>query len=101
MPDYDVTTWYALFAPHGTPKPVIAKLNSTLSDILKEPAIRERLTAVGVVVKSSTPEAFDQFMAEEYAKWSKVRVAGGPRTEVSRSYSGLSPAICAASLEFS
>jgi len=75
MPNYDVTTWYALFAPHGTPKPVIAKLNSTLSDILKEPAIRERLTAVGVVVKSSTPEAFDQFMAEEYAKWSKVRVA--------------------------
>jgi tripartite-type tricarboxylate transporter receptor subunit TctC len=77
MPNYDVTTWYALFAPHGTPKPVIAKLNSTLGDILKEPAIRERLTAVGVVVKSSTPEAFDQFMAEEYAKWSKVRFAAG------------------------
>jgi len=53
------------------------KLNSTLSDILKEPAIRERLTSVGVVVKSSTPEAFDQFMAEEYAKWSKVRAAAG------------------------
>jgi len=75
--NYDVTTWYALFGPHGMPQPVIAKLNKTLNDILEEPAIRERLTGVGVLVKSSTPQEFDQFMAGEYAKWTKVRVAAG------------------------
>jgi tripartite-type tricarboxylate transporter receptor subunit TctC len=75
--DYDVTTWYALFGPHGMPKPVIAKLNKTLNEILEEPAIRDRLTKAGVVVKGSTPEAFDHFMAAEYAKWTKVRIAAG------------------------
>jgi tripartite-type tricarboxylate transporter receptor subunit TctC len=73
--DYDVTTWYGLFGPHGMPKPVIDKLNSTLNEILQEAPIRERLTKAGVVVRSSTPEAFQQFMAEEYAKWDKVRQA--------------------------
>lgn len=75
--NYDVTTWYGFFGPTGMPKPVIAKLNAALNDILQEPAIRERLTKAGVVVKGSTPEAFDAFMAEEYAKWDKVRLAAG------------------------
>jgi tripartite-type tricarboxylate transporter receptor subunit TctC len=77
LPGYDVTTWYGLFGPKGMPKPVVAKLNKTLIEILAEPVIGERLTKAGVVVKSSTPEAFDKFMADEYAKWTKVRVAAG------------------------
>ena len=77
VPGYDVTTWYGLFGPKGMPKPVVAKLNKTLNEILAEPAIGERLTKAGVVVKSSTPEAFDKFMADEYAKWTKVRIAAG------------------------
>jgi tripartite-type tricarboxylate transporter receptor subunit TctC len=77
VPGYDVTTWYALFGPKGMPKPVIAKLNKVLNEIIAEPAVRERLTKAGVVVKGSTPEAFDKFMADEYAKWTKVRVAAG------------------------
>lgn len=75
--NYDVTTWYGFFGPKGMPKPVIAKLNKTLNEILEEPAIREKLTKAGVVVKSSTPEAFDAFMAGEYEKWTKVRIAAG------------------------
>jgi tripartite-type tricarboxylate transporter receptor subunit TctC len=77
VPGYDVTTWYGLFGPKGMPKPVVAKLNRTLNEILAEPPVRERLTKAGVVVKNSTPEEFDAFMAAEYAKWSKVRVAAG------------------------
>jgi tripartite-type tricarboxylate transporter receptor subunit TctC len=75
LSDYDVTTWYGLFGPRGMPKPVIAKLNKTLNEILQEPVVRDRLTKAGVVVKGSTPEAFDKFMADEYAKWDKVRIA--------------------------
>jgi tripartite-type tricarboxylate transporter receptor subunit TctC len=77
VPGYDVTTWYGLFGPKGMPQPIVAKLNKTLNEILAEPAIGERLTKAGVVVKSSTPEAFDKFMADEFAKWAKVRVAAG------------------------
>jgi tripartite-type tricarboxylate transporter receptor subunit TctC len=72
---YNVTTWYALYGPRGMPKSVTAKLNKTLNEMLEEPPIRERLVKAGVLVQGSTPEAFDQFMADEFAKWTKVREA--------------------------
>jgi tripartite-type tricarboxylate transporter receptor subunit TctC len=75
LPGYDVTTWYGFFAPRGTPPAVIAKLNKAMNEIIAEPAVRERLTKAGVVVKGSTPEAFGQFMADEYKRWDKVREA--------------------------
>jgi tripartite-type tricarboxylate transporter receptor subunit TctC len=77
VPNYDVTTWYGFFAPRGTPPAVIAKLNTTLNAIIAEPTVRDRLTTAGVVVKGSTPEAFGQFMADEYKRWSAVRIAAG------------------------
>src|SRR6266478_5901026 len=73
LPGYDVTTWYGLFAPRGTPPAVIAKLNKTLNAIIAEPAVRERLTTAGVVVQGSTPEAFGQLMTDELARWEAVR----------------------------
>jgi tripartite-type tricarboxylate transporter receptor subunit TctC len=75
VPGYNVTTWYALYGPRGMPKPVTAKLNKVLNEMLEEPTIRERLVKAGVLVQGSTPEAFDQFMADEFAKWTKVRTA--------------------------
>src|SRR5262245_5420334 len=72
---YNVTTWYALYGPRGMPKPVTAKLNKVLNEMLEEPLIRERLVKAGVLMQSSTPEAFDQFMADEFTKWAKVREA--------------------------
>ena len=77
VPNYDVTTWYGLFGPKGMPKPAIAKLNTALNEMLEEPTIRDRLIKAGVLVKGSTPEGFRQFMADEFAKWTKVRVAAG------------------------
>jgi tripartite-type tricarboxylate transporter receptor subunit TctC len=59
------------------PPAVIAKLNRTLNDIIAEKAVAESLTRAGVVVQGSTPEAFGKFMADEYARWNKVREAAG------------------------
>src|ERR1700704_1194871 len=77
LPGYDVTTWYGVFAPRGVPPAVIAKLNATLNQIITEPAVRERLTAAGVIVQGGTPEAFGQMMAGELARWDAVRKAAG------------------------
>jgi tripartite-type tricarboxylate transporter receptor subunit TctC len=77
LPGYDVTTWYGVFAPRGTPPEVIAKLNKVLNDSLQEDAVKKRLLAVGVIVRGSTPEAFGRFMAEEHKRWDKVREAAG------------------------
>ena len=74
---YDVTTWYGFFAPHGTPPEIVAKLNKTLNDVIADDAVRERLNKAGVIVQGSTPDAFGAFMAAEYARWEKVRVAAG------------------------
>jgi tripartite-type tricarboxylate transporter receptor subunit TctC len=77
LPGYDVTTWYGVFAPRGTPPDVIAKLNRTLDDALRDEAVRARLTTAGVVVQGSSPEAFGAFMEGEYARWDKVRQEAG------------------------
>ena len=77
LPGYDVTTWYGLFAPRGTPPAVIAKLNKTLNEVLADPNVAEKLVKVGVVVKTSTPKQFGEFLAGEYKRWSDVRIAAG------------------------
>ena len=77
LPGYDVTTWYGLFAPRGTPEPVIAKLNKTMNESLADETVRQRMAAAGVVVKTSTPQAFGDFMAAEYKRWDAVREAAG------------------------
>ena len=77
LPGYDVTTWYGVFAPRGVPPAVIAKLNKTLNQVIAEPAVRERLTAAGVIVQGGSPEAFGQMMDRELARWEAVRKAAG------------------------
>jgi tripartite-type tricarboxylate transporter receptor subunit TctC len=75
LPGYDVTTWYGVFAPRGTPAPIIVKLNKAINDSLADPAVSKRLITAGVVVKDSTPEAFGKFMDDEYKRWNDVREA--------------------------
>jgi tripartite-type tricarboxylate transporter receptor subunit TctC len=77
LPGYDVTTWYGFFVPRGTPKEIVAKLNKALNESIKEDAVRERLIKAGVTVRGSTPEEFGAFMADELARWDKVRQAAG------------------------
>jgi tripartite-type tricarboxylate transporter receptor subunit TctC len=77
VPGYDVTTWYGVFGPRGMPPAVVAKLNGALADILKDPAVRERLSTAGVVVQNSSPAEFGAFMASEFKRWNGVREAAG------------------------
>jgi tripartite-type tricarboxylate transporter receptor subunit TctC len=77
LPGYDVTTWYGVFAPKGTPPAVIAKLNKVINDSMKEDEVIKRMVAVGVVVKGSTPEEFGKFLGSEYKRWDAVREAAG------------------------
>lgn len=77
VPGYDVTTWYGFFGPRGLPPAIVGKLNAAFNEIIAEPAVAERLSKAGVVVKGSTPQVFGQFLAEEFARWSKVRDGAG------------------------
>ncbi|HEX2009625.1 MAG TPA: tripartite tricarboxylate transporter substrate binding protein [Roseateles sp.] len=69
---YDVSPWFAVFAPAGTPKPVVAKLNKALLDAMKQPDVIERLDAIGAEPVGSTPEALASHLAREAAMWTKL-----------------------------
>ena len=82
LPGYDVTTWYGMLAPKGTPKPVIAKLNKTITEALADKAVSERMTKAGVEVSAGSAEMLGSFVVSELKRWNDVRVAAGiPQNE--------------------
>jgi len=72
LKDFEVTTWYGVLAPAGTPRPVIARLNSELVKIIHAPEVKERLAASGTEPRTSTPEEFAAYLKQEIAKWGDV-----------------------------
>jgi tripartite-type tricarboxylate transporter receptor subunit TctC len=72
VPGFEYTTWYAVFAPPGTPKPLIERLNSTLSETLASKALRDKLDDQGVEIAASTPDQLRNVMHQETAKWKRV-----------------------------
>ena len=70
-----MSAWNALFAPKGTPKEIVAKLNETLSKGLDEPATRQRLLDLGSVLpegKGRTPEGLHELVKSEVARWNPI-----------------------------
>ena len=72
VPGYQIVSWQGIFAPAGTPKDIVARLNSELVKIIALPDIRERLDALGVDPVANTSEEFSAFQKAEIAKWAKV-----------------------------
>ncbi|TMG76489.1 MAG: tripartite tricarboxylate transporter substrate binding protein, partial [Betaproteobacteria bacterium] len=68
----DIDTWYGLLAPAGTPRDVIAKLNSEVIRILNSRDIRDRTRSQGIELGGSTPEEFAAFIRADIAKWGNV-----------------------------
>jgi tripartite-type tricarboxylate transporter receptor subunit TctC len=77
VPGYEMTNWYGLLVPGGTPKDLIGKINAEVVRILNSPAIRERLASEGAIVVGSTPEGFAAFLRQEMAKFAKIVKASG------------------------
>ena len=72
LPDFDVTTWYALAAPKNLPAPVVARLNAAVHDALKRPDVIERLRIQATEPWPSTPRAAQELLGSEVARWTKV-----------------------------
>jgi len=72
LTEYDASSWYAIHAPAGTPKAIIAKLNAELVRIVKLPDVSERLRLMSAEPVGNTPEQFDAFVKSEIDKWGKV-----------------------------
>ena len=64
--------WQAIFAPAGTPKPIVQKLNTSIVGVLKMPDVQERLAGLGMDTVAGTPDELGQFQKAEVVKWSKI-----------------------------
>ncbi len=77
IPDLDLTQWYALFAPAGTPEPIVRKLNQVLNQVLEDPEVRARMEQDGAQVQTSTPEQLLRHVRTELDRWQGlVRTTG-------------------------
>ena len=75
LPEYQVSAWNALFAPKGTPKEIVAKLNETLVKALDDGATRKRLLELGSVIPykgGRSPEALSSLVKSEVARWTPI-----------------------------
>lgn len=72
VPGYEATSWFGLWAPAGTPAPVLDKLHSALTKVLQDPAVVKKIADQGGEVVIDTPAEFEAFIQSEAAKWGKV-----------------------------
>jgi tripartite-type tricarboxylate transporter receptor subunit TctC len=75
LPEYQAQAWNAIFAPKGTPAPIVAKLNAALVKALDDEGVRKRLLDLGSVIPKPaerTPESLKKLVDSEITKWSAV-----------------------------
>jgi tripartite-type tricarboxylate transporter receptor subunit TctC len=80
-PNFVVETWYAIFAPAGTPPPIVTKISRELNSILKEPDVQALLSKQGMNPIGSTPEQLGTYVKEDLARWKRVVEDAGLKPE--------------------
>ena len=81
LQNFEVTTWYGILAPAGTPRPIVNRLNAELLKILHAPELQEKLAATGTDPLTSTPDEFADYIKREMAKWADVIKRAGVKAD--------------------
>ncbi len=81
LPGFEATTWFAMFAPANTPKPVVDRLNAEIVRVFKLPEVAERLKTLGLDAVLSSSEELGKYQATEIVKWAKVVKESGAKAE--------------------
>jgi tripartite-type tricarboxylate transporter receptor subunit TctC len=81
VPGFDISTWFGLLAPAGTPPEVVAKWNADVTKILTASDMRERLASQGAEAAPDTPAEFARFIDEELVKYAKIVKASGAKVD--------------------
>ena len=77
LPGFEISTWYGVLAPTGTPEAILARLNREIIHVAQLPDVKKKLEDMGVELQLSTPAAFGALIKSEMAKWAEViRVTG-------------------------
>ena len=81
LPDLEVETWYAMFAPAGTPTAIVGRANRDVNELLKEADVREVLAKQGLEPAGGTPDALGTRVKRELANWTRVVKAAGIKAD--------------------
>lgn len=72
LPGYEVSPWFGVFAPAGTPVAIIQKLNNAFGDALKQPEIQAKFEAIGAEPVGSSPQDLEKLLLEETIRWTRL-----------------------------
>lgn len=81
LPGFEASSWFAVFAPAGTPKPVVDRLGAEIQRVYRLPEVLERMKTLGLEAVLSTPEQLASYQASEIVKWGKVVRDSGAKAE--------------------
>jgi tripartite-type tricarboxylate transporter receptor subunit TctC len=79
---YEVTGWFGMLAPKGTPRDIVSRLNAVTIKVLRLPETRERLSREGLDVVGSTPAEFAAYLQGEARKWAKAVELSGAKANL-------------------
>lgn len=81
VPGYDIATWYGVWAPPGTRKEILSRLQTEIAKVLQQPDVKERLASLGAEAVGSTPEEFAAYCQSELVRWAKVVKDSGAKLD--------------------
>jgi len=81
LPGFDISTWFGVFSPGGTPRDVVQRLHDELVKALADPAVRETMLKLGAEPVGSTPAEFAAYIRSEARKYAEVIKASGARVD--------------------
>jgi tripartite-type tricarboxylate transporter receptor subunit TctC len=81
VPGFDVIVWNAIFAPGGTPRAIVERVNADINRVLKQPEVRERFAGLGLLPVGGTAAAFNDYFRSEIGRWAKVSKEAGVKIE--------------------
>jgi tripartite-type tricarboxylate transporter receptor subunit TctC len=81
LPGYETYVWYGMYAPKGTPREIVSRVQQEIARIVRLPESAERLAALGADAVASTPEEFAAFTRSEYAKFAQLVKQAGIQPE--------------------
>ena len=81
LPGYDITAWFAIAAPAGTPKPIVDKLYAATAKALASAEVKDKLATIGLAPMPMTPEELSRFIVSEVSKWTRLTKEAGIEPE--------------------
>jgi tripartite-type tricarboxylate transporter receptor subunit TctC len=81
LPGFNVSPWFALFAPAGTPQPALRKIHAETIKVMKAPDVSERLQSQGLKIETGSPQDLARYVESEIARWAQVIKEQGIKAE--------------------